>query len=171
METGLDKVFHTEWSADEIKGQNFRGALFGFNKREVRDFLRVVSKLWTRMLDHQALQLQRIQTLENEVANWNAREKEIAEIKVRAEHEAQKLLSDTEEKADSIRKRTEAWLEEVIAKVEETQRQKKNFLTAFRSALDSHYALIQTEEEEVEPLAAKLSDVLRTPAEPPPLNA
>jgi hypothetical protein len=46
--------------------------------------------------------------------------------------------------------------------VEETQRQKKNFLTAFRSALDSHYALIRSEEEDAEPLAGKLSGILRS---------
>ena len=79
----------------------------------------------------------------------------------RSRAEAEKMLAETEEKAGSIRKRTEGWLEEVIAKVEETQRQKKNFLTAFRSSLDSHYELIKSEEEEAEPLTAKLSDVLR----------
>jgi cell division septum initiation protein DivIVA len=164
--------FQTEWTPDEIKAQNFRGSLFGFNKREVRDFLRVVSKLWVRMLDHQKILGERIVALEKEVAGWQMREKELLEQKQnallesqaildRSRTEAEKMLAETEEKAGSIRKRTEGWLEEVIAKVEETQRQKKNFLTAFRSALDSHYELIKTEEDEAEPLTAKLSDVLR----------
>jgi cell division septum initiation protein DivIVA len=169
--------FQTEWTPDEIKAQNFRGSLFGFNKREVRDFLRVVSKLWVRMLDHQKILGERVVALEKEVAGWQLKEKELLEAKQNAALEAQSILDksraeaermlyETEEKAGSIRKRTEGWLEEVIAKVEETQRQKKNFLTAFRSALDSHYELIKTEEDEVEPLTAKLSDVLRgTPNE------
>ncbi len=168
MERSLEEApaFQSEWTPDEIKGQNFRGSLFGFSKREVRDFLRLVSKLWVRMLDHQQILGQRIVRLETELASFHAREKEITDRKIQAEAEAAKLLKETEEKAESIRDRTEAWLEEVIAKVEETQRQKQNFLTAFRSALDSHYALIKTEEEDQEPLASKLSVVLRKSGSP-----
>lgn len=164
--------FHSEWTPDEIKGQNFKGSLFGFSRREVRDFLRLVSKLWVRMLEHQTILSERIVRLESEVASWKAREREIEDMKAKAEVDAQRLLAETEEKAESIRAKTENWLEEVIAQVEETQRQKKNFLTAFRSALDSHYALIRNEEEDGEPLTAKLTDVLRKNTVPPelPLN-
>jgi cell division initiation protein len=157
--------FRSEWTPEEIKGQNFKGSLFGFSRKEVQDFLRALSKLWVRMLEHQQILTDRIVRLESEVASWNAREKEIAEIKARAEADAAKLLAETDQKAEAIRSKTEAWLEEVIAQVEETQRQKTNFLTAFRSALDSHYALIRTEEDDVEPLSAKLTGILRKPSE------
>ena len=122
------------------------------------------------MLEHHQILGDRIVKLEAEVASWQAREKEIEEIKASAIAESKKLLAETEEKAESIRVKTETWLEEVIAQVEETQRQKKNFLTAFRSALDSHYALIRTEEEDAEPLTAKLTDVLRGKTRTPPLE-
>jgi cell division initiation protein len=165
-------VVHREWTPEEIKGQNFRGSLVGFSRREVRDFLRLLSKLWSRMIEREQSLSSQVQKLEAEVAVWRAREKEIEENTIRATLEAQsireharvqaeRLMSETEEKAAAIRGRTENWLEEVIAKVEETQRQKQNFLTAFRSALDSHYELIRSEESETEPLSAKLSDVLR----------
>ncbi len=163
----------SQLNADEIKGQTFRGSLFGFNKSEVRGFLAAVSKQ-SRELNSQ------LEALQKEVNDWRAREKAMFEltagaqaeaqaIRENAKKEAEKLLLETEEKVTSIRSKTETWLEEVIAKVEETQRQKQNFLTAFRSALDSHYALIENEEEEVEPLTAKLSGVLRAEAETTPL--
>ncbi len=173
-------VFQSEWTPDEIKTQGFRGGLFGFSRKEVRDFLRLVSKLWARMLDHQQELTVRLQSLETEVAGWRSRDAEIKSQRERALAEAQnirdlarteaeKLMAETEERAEKVRNRTEDWLENVIAKVEETQRQKQNFITAFRSALDSHYELIKNDTDG-EPLTAGLSEVLRKPLEGESLN-
>lgn len=170
-----------EWTPEEIRGQRFRG-VFGYSKKEVREFLATLSKRWSVLRQREQEQGRRLAELEKEVANWRAREQELtvllqsaqaeaARLREEAKTEAQGLLLETEVKAGSIRKRTETWLEEVIAKVEETQRQKQNFLTAFRSALDSHYELIKEEEQDQEPLTARLAEVLRErKVEPPPLS-
>ncbi len=173
-------TFQSEWTPDEIKAQNFRGGLFGYSRKEVRDFLRLMGKLWSRMLDHQQELTVRLHSLETEVAGWRSRDADIKAQRERALAEAQnirelarieaeKLMAETEERADAIRNRTENWLESVIAKVEETQRQKQNFITAFRSALDSHYELIKNDTDG-EPLTAGLSEVLRKPTEGESLN-
>lgn len=163
----------TDWTSEEIKAQNFRGSVLGYARKEVKEFLHSLAENWGSLLQENARLAARVAVLEKEVNEWHAREKEVQEHRQTVVQEAQKLrenarleaehlMNETELKADEIRQRTEQWLEEVIARVEETQRRKQNFLTAFRSALDSHYALIQGEEDVTEPLAAGLTDVLRS---------
>ncbi len=164
--------FENDWTPNEISTRSFKGALSGFNRTEVRDFLAALAQQWAKALSQQQALKDRVHALEKEIAGWEQKEKDLSELRERALLEAQaireqarseseRLLVETENQASNIRNKTEGWLEEVIARVEETQRQKQNFLSAFRSALDSHYELIKTEEEESEPLSAKLSDVLR----------
>ncbi|MBY0371024.1 DivIVA domain-containing protein [bacterium] len=167
------------WTPEEIKAQNFRGSAFGYARKEVQEFLNEISKLTAQLTAENTNLSRRVLDLEKELHQWRLREQEMSETRARiveeaqatrekARTEAEHLMSETENKADEIRQRTENWLEEVIARVEETQRQKRNFMTAFRSALDSHYELLNTEDSQEQPLTAGLTDVLRST--PPPRN-
>jgi DivIVA domain-containing protein len=82
-------------------------------------------------------------------------------MREQARVEAEKIFAEVEERANQIRRKTEEWLEEVIAEVEETQRQKLSFMTAFKSALDSHYELLERQPAEDQPIGARLNHLLK----------
>ncbi len=157
----------------EIKNKEFTRSVWGYNPKEVVEFLDTTAKAWEKVQKHEKDLLEKIHSLQEEIVRWKGRESEIEKIKERAHQEAlaireeatkeaAKHFAAVEERASSIRTKTEEWLENVIAQVSETERQKMNFMTAFKSALDSHYALLKTEDQEVEPLTSKLNHFLKT---------
>lgn len=157
----------------EIKNKEFSKAMLGYNPKEVVEFLDATAKAWEKVQKNEKELLDKIHSLNDEILRWKGREGEMEKLKERANQEAeaireearqqaQKLFIEVEEKANAIRAKTEEWLGNVIAEVSETERQKSNFMTAFKSALDSHYALIKAEQEEGEPLTAKLSHLLKS---------
>ena len=156
----------------EIKNKEFKKTVMGYSPHEVIEFLEAIAKTWERVQKREKELLETIQNLTTKLRSWEDREAEIAkkreaaeqeaaEIRTHAEQNAQRFFEEVEERATNIRSRTEQWLETVIAKVEETERQKNNFMTAFKSALDSHYALLRSEEEANEPLGAQLTEILK----------
>lgn len=172
MDSKNPQSFAQKLTPNEIKNKEFSKAMLGYNPKEVVEFLDATAKAWEKVQKNEKDLLDRIQSLNEEMLKWKGREGEMEKLKERAVQEAesirdearsqaQKLFAEVEEKANSIRAKTEEWLETVIAEVSETERQKLNFMTAFKSALDSHYALIQADQEEKEPLTAKLSHLLK----------
>jgi len=156
----------------EIKNKEFGRAMLGYNPKEVVDFLDHTAKTWEKVQKHEKELLDKIHTLQEEVVRWKGREADVEKVKERAHQEAAAIKDEAtkeaakhfaavEERANTIRLKTEEWLENVIAQVTETERQKNNFMTAFKSALDSHYALLRTEQEEGEPLSTKLNHFLK----------
>ena len=156
----------------EIKNKEFARAMLGYNPKEVVDFLDLTAKTWEKVQKHEKELLDKIHTLQEEVIRWKGRESEAEKVKERAHQEAAAIKEEAtkeaskhfmlvEERASAIRLKTEEWLESVIAQVTETERQKNNFMTAFKSALDSHYELLKTEQEEGEPLSTKLHHFLK----------
>ena len=122
--------------------------------------------------------LQKIESLNAEISHWRQKETEITRIRQEAIKEselikeaglkdAEKLFRQVEERAQDIRMRTEEWLTEVINQVQETERQKSHFMTAFKSALDSHYDLIKNDQELSEPLSQRLDNFLKTVTQSP----
>lgn len=157
----------------DIKNKDFKKTAWGYAPKEVGDFLEMLSKTWDKAQRQEKEMLEKIRSLNEELTRWKNREVEIAKLrektlqdcdgmKDQATREAQRVFSEVEERANEIRRKTEEWLEDVIAHVEETERQKMNFVTAFKSALDSHYALLQSEQSDSEPLGAKLNHFLKS---------
>ncbi len=163
----------TKISPSDIKGHDFSKTVWGFSVSEVSEFLNNVSQHWDKFQKTEKELNDKVRELTDEVMRWRGREVELEKMRERAvqdaqitrdkaQVEAQKLLSEVEAKAESIRVRTEEWLEQVIQEVSETERQKNNFMAAFKSALDSHYELLKSEEVDREPLAGKLHHLLKS---------
>lgn len=157
---------------NEIKNQEFKRTAWGYSPKEVVGFLDATAKTWEKVQKQEKEMVQEIERLKEEIRSWELRETQINKIhekalkdgelmREEATRQAEMLFREVEEKANQVRQKTEDWLAEVIAEVEETQRQKTNFLTAFKSALDSHYALIDADQKETEPLGAKLNRFLK----------
>ncbi len=157
---------------NEIKNQEFKRTAWGYSPKEVIEYLEKTAKAWEKVQKNEKDLLAKIEGLNNEIKDWQGREQQILkihekalrdaeQIKLEAVEQAEKVFEEVEKKAGEIKTQTEAWLAEVISEVEETQRQKDNFLTALRSSLDGHYALLQKERES-EGLGLKLSNFLKS---------
>jgi cell division initiation protein len=171
----LKSTLSVKFTPAEIKNRKFKTSAFGYSPKAVREFLDLVAKAWEKMQAQEKELGEKTQRLTDEVARWRAkeaeleklREKTMAEgqaIREQAQADAEKKFAEIEERANQIRRKTEEWLEEVIAEVEETQRQKMSFMTAFKSALDSHYALLQRQPADNEPIGARLNHLLKDSA-------
>lgn len=157
----------------EIKTKDFTRTVWGYNPKEVVEFLDATAKTWEKVQKHERELLEKIQGLSDELVKMRGREGEMDKLREKALHDAElireeaqnnaaKMFQEVEDRANSIRVKTEEWLETVIAEVTETERQKLNFMTAFKSALDSHYAILKSEQEETEPLTQKLNLFLKS---------
>lgn len=160
-------------SPTELKNKEFKKVMRGYCPEDVVAFLEQTAKAWTQVQKREKELIQKIESLNAEISHWRQRETEITKIRQEALKEAEqikeagakdaeKLLQQVEEKAQEIRIKTEEWLAEVINKVQETERQKNNFMTAFKSALDSHYELIKNDQELSEPLTHQLNSFLKS---------
>jgi cell division initiation protein len=159
-------------SGGDIRKKEFERSFRGFSTTEVQEYLEMLAGCWDRMQKQEKDLLSALQGLHQELETWRAREGEMKrmredalaeaeEIRSRARAEATERLKEAEDCASRVREQTETWLEDVIARVEETQRRKANFVTAFRSALDSHYELLKQEQSADSPLSEQLNALLR----------
>lgn len=172
MESKIPTPVAAKITPAEVKNKEFKRTMWGYNPKEVVEFLDAIAKTWEKVQKQERENVDRIQTLEIEVQRWKGLEAEFnkqrdkllaeaAEVKEKAGDEARRIYAEVETRVNNIRAKTEEWLETVIQQVEETERQKRNFVSAFRSALDSHYELLKQEEEATEPLPARLNSFLK----------
>lgn len=173
MDAKLPKAQSADLTPNDIKNKDFTKAMLGYAPKEVVTFLDATAKAWERVQRHEKELLDRIHSLHQEILQWKSREGEIERLKEKVALEAQairdeaqklaeKRFAEVEIRANAIRVKTEEWLETVIAEVVEAERQKLNFMTAFKSALDSHYELLRNERAQSEPLSQKLTQFLKT---------
>ena len=158
-------------SPRDIITTKFSKTMWGYSPAEVVRFLEDVSKYYEDSLKREVELEKKVTALNKEIQSWKARENEIhllrenvlketEIIREQALQEAQKHFSEVENKAKEIRDNTEKWLSEVIGEVERSEQQRTSFITAFRSALDSHYAILN-KDEEVVPLTDQLQKFLK----------
>jgi cell division initiation protein len=156
----------------EIKNREFKKSVWGYAPQEVVDFLDATAKAWERVQKQEKDLLEKVKTLTDEVLMWRKREQEFEAQKVRAEQDAKGIkekaeeesrliLQEVNQRAEEIRGRTEEWLADVIKEVEETERRRDSFVSAFRAALDQHYALLERNPEATKPLETYLEHFLR----------
>lgn len=145
-----------------VKTKEFPKAMWGYSTKEVSEFLDMVSKNWEAVQKHEKSLLDEIDRLNEKLAEWEEKEAKIDEtrklankdakgIQERATAEAEAYLDEIEEQAKQLRGKTEAWLEKVIDRLEETEVKRKNFLSEFKTSLDHHYKLLEEENELVPP--------------------
>jgi len=156
----------------EIKNKDFKKTMLGYSPEEVVGFLDSVAKLWEKVQKRERELLVKIDQLEQAIQSWKRREEELEQIKQAAQGEAEQILQAAhelgrknlqaaEERSQDIRRGTEAWLAGILSEVEEVERRKNNFVTAFRSALDSHYEILKNEAHESLPLSIRLNEYLK----------
>ena len=173
MENKDSELSLRKLNPSDIKSKEFTKSFRGYEPREVAEFLDLVAKSIEKAAREEKILQKKLATLTEEMGKWKARESELTqmrdkamadaeEIRNQASKEAARLLQDVDERASVIRSSTEEWLEEVLSRLEETQRQKHNFVTALRSSLDSHYELLQGEEPSAAPLGTQLTEFLQT---------
>ncbi len=172
MENKDAEVAAKRLSATDLKSKEFTKAFRGYEPREVTEFLDLIAKSLEKANREEKTLQKKIAVLTDDLGKWKTRENELVqireksvadadEIRHQASKEAARILQDVEERAAKIRQSTEAWLEEVLDRLEETQRQKHSFMTALRSSLDSHYELLKSEAPEGTPLGAQLTEFLQ----------
>ncbi len=172
MENKETDLSARKFSPADIKSKEFTKAFRGFDPNEVAEFLDLIAKSVEKTAREEKILQKKLATLTEELGKWKGRETELAqirekavadadEIRAQASKEAARMLQDVDERASKIRQNTEGWLEEVLQRLEETQRQKHSFLTALRSSLDSHYELLKSENPESSPLGAQLTEFLQ----------
>lgn len=172
MTNQLLEALSVKLTPNEIKNKEFKRTMWGYSPKEVIEFLELTAKTWEKVQKNEKDLLQKIDSLKEEIKAWELRETQIArihekalkdaeQIRLEATDQAEKIFKEVEDRANQVRIKTEDWLANVIAEIEETERQKSNFITAFKSALDSHLALIQ-EEKEAESLGSKLNQFLKS---------
>lgn len=163
-------IVSEELSPLDIKNKEFKKTMLGYSPEEVIGFLESVAKLWEKVQKHEKELTHRIERLEQTIQAWQARESDLDKIREevfkQAAEQANQLLADSEQRAQVIREHTESWLTEVLQEVEEVERRKNNFITAFRSALDSHYEILKSDQIGQEPIALKLNAFLKASKKP-----
>lgn len=163
----------------EVRSRTFKKSVFGgYNVEEVDAFLEHVARVIDKAARHERETAERLQALLEETGRARTRETELVKLREQAEADAAKTRADAEEHAERIvreaekgaqmvRQKAEEWLASLFERVEETERRRTSFFTAFRSALDSHYELLRKDEAATVPLKAELTQFLRKSFEAP----
>lgn len=168
------KTFETLSDAltpNEVKNKDFKRSPFGYSPHQVIEFLDTVSKAWERVQRREKELIEEIRTLNEELDAQKSREVEIEQMKVRAMEEAEKIreqgrqeaaryFEEVKSRSEDIRGKTEEWLTTLISQVEETERRRNSFLTAFKAALDQHYELLNSDLEKNRGLEEQLTHFL-----------
>jgi len=149
-----------ELTPAEIKNKDFKKVMLGYSPEEVVGYLDQVAKLWEKIQKREKDFLQVIEKYETELKAWSQKKDEFQLLREEAKKEAEKIIEAAEKRSQEIRQGTESWLANVLSDVEEVERRKQNFITAFRSALDSHYEILKTEEKSQESLTTRLQQYL-----------
>lgn len=168
METPISEKL----TPNDIKNREFKKSMRGYCPRDVVEFLDEVATVWESVQTHEKKLLKEIESLNEQLRGWENRRtemddlrnkalKEAESIRIQASEEGVRLIREVEARASGVRLKTEEWLARVIADLEETQRQKNNFVSAFKSALDSHYELIKPDLSSGEALGNQLKDFLQ----------
>lgn len=162
----------------EVRHRTFKKALFGYKVEDVDAFLEHMARVIDKAARHEREMAEKMHGLQEELARFRARESELSqlredserqaeEIRREAEEHAQRALREAEKGAGLVRAKAEEWLASLFERVEETERRRTSFFTAFRSALDSHYELLRKDEAATVPLKAELTQFLRKSFEAP----
>lgn len=163
-----------ELSPAEIKNKDFKKTMLGYSPEEVVGFLDQVARLWEKIQKKERELLSQIEKLNSDLRKWESRQSEFAKMQEMAEAEATRIISSAQQEArkifqeaeirsQEVRRNTESWLTEVLEEVQEVEKQKTNFITAFQSALDSHYEILKKEQSGTNSLGHKLHEYLKNP--------
>ncbi len=155
----------------DVKNKEFKRVPLGYSAPQVVEFLDSVSRCWEKVQRREKESIEEIRTLNEEIDTLNSREGEIEKIRAKAHEEAlaireqgrqeaERYFLEAKNRSEGIRVKTEEWLATIISQVEETERRRNSFLTAFKAALDQHYELLNSDIHQNEGLDNQLSGFL-----------
>lgn len=144
----------------DIRHQEFSGALSGYSKREVREFLIALSDQSEEAERDLRAALERITALEAQVADLREGEETLRravvsaerignEIRSNAEREAAVILREAEEGKDRVLREALQRARDVRVDLERVRSERDLFLSQFRGLLQGYLASVDKAEEPV----------------------
>ncbi len=89
-------------SPAEVRGQAFRSALFGYRKGDVEAFLDELAESYGRVHEEKALLEDRLQALDDVVAEYRKLEQTLQETLIRAEQTSEEAVATARDRATAI---------------------------------------------------------------------
>ena len=168
----MDNQGSTTLNSTDIKNQEFKKVMRGYDPRAVAEFLDQVATHLDNVHRNEKRLTKELESANRHLLQWESRQDEVTAMKEaaakeanaireEASKEAARMIQEVEEKASEIRKNTEEWLAKLISGLEETQRRKESFIKAFKASLDSHYELLEADQAHAESLDSQLSTLLQ----------
>lgn len=164
----------------EIRQKRFQTTFRGYDCREVEEFLLVVSEEMEDLVREINAQRDRVHQQEKELTEFKDREKALKETLITAqkmseemrrlsEREARMALSNAELEGERIIHDVIRRRETLIGEIHDLKRQKVQFETTLRSAIEVHLKMLEAlreRDEERTPEEENLSFLRRKAAEP-----
>lgn len=137
----------------DIRHQEFSGALSGYHKREVRDFLEKTAEQLETVLRENLTLTQRITELEQQVSDLRQGEEELRRIVISAEKIAYELKNNAEREAHLVLREAENAKEnllregiqkshEIRADIDRARNERAQFFSQYRGMLQGFLAMI-----------------------------
>ncbi|MCB0416485.1 MAG: DivIVA domain-containing protein [Bdellovibrionales bacterium] len=147
----------TQLTPIQIRTKEFNKSLWGYTPKEVAEFLESLAAQWEAKNAEERKLLNKIKLLEDDLKEWKDREDKLIqlregaklkaqEIEAQATRDASLFLKSVQDRAEQIRRKTEEWLERVIAEVDKTETRKRQLVEALKNTLDEHYAILSDEQ-------------------------
>ncbi len=144
----------------EIKKQEFKTSLAGYDKNEVRAFLDLVRAEVESLIRENSILKDELKEAMRRLEEYREREKILQETLIsaremkdslieKAKKEAEVIIAEAELKARSIIDEAHRKVSEIASEINELKRQRREFLTKFKQLLE-YYSLILYEKEEEE---------------------
>ena len=135
----------------DIRAQEFRGALFGYDRAGVEDFRSRVAEEMERLLKERATLEERVQNLREQLRAFREREKALNEALVSAQElraetesaarkEAELMLREARQQGDELLADARESERNVRRDVETSQRHFTAYLMSFRALLERYLA-------------------------------
>ncbi|MCB0406074.1 MAG: DivIVA domain-containing protein [Bdellovibrionales bacterium] len=162
----------TQLTPIQIRTKEFNKLRRDYTPKVVAVFLESLSAQWEAKNNEERKLLNKIKLLEEDLKEWKDREDKIIqlregakikaqEIEAQASRDASLFLKSVQDRAEQIRRKTEEWLERVIAEVDKTETRKRQLVEALKATLDEHYAIL-SDEQSLPALGLDLSSVSGT---------
>lgn len=143
----------------DIQHKEFSLALRGYNKKEVRNFLSVISRAYQELLQKNRKLSEKLNILERKLQEYQSREKNIENTLISAQGSASQIIQQSQEKASITIKEAEIKAKKIIEEgrgelnkikkeMERLSTQKRNFIIRLKELLTYQQELLQFYEED-----------------------
>ncbi len=143
----------------EIKKQEFKTSIAGYDKSEVRAFLDLIRAEVEGLIRENAILKDELKEAMRKIEEYREKEKILQETLIaaremkdeiidRARKEAEIIVAEAEVKARRVLEDAHRKVAEISAEINELKRQRKEFLTKFKQLIEYYGLLLYEKEEE-----------------------